>query len=180
MRTGTLKSLAALALTGVGSALIVGFKVHETPLSGAAGTPVSVAAPATRAAGPVSPGSGVPGPRATTSAGPAATAQATSGTAVAYADGTWTGPAVDEPWGPFQVEAVVSGGRLTDVVLVTSPTDRHSSRINRQAVPALTQEAIAAQGASVDLVSGATWTSESYATSLQAALDQARAAMTSS
>lgn len=164
MRTGTLKSLAALALTGVGSALIVGFKVHETPLSGATGSRLSVAAPA---AG---------GSRATTAAGPAATPRATTGATVAYADGTWTGPAVDEPWGPFQVEAVVSGGKLTEVVLVTSPADRHSSRINSQAVPALTQEAIAAQGASVDLVSGATWTSESYTTSLQAALDQARAA----
>ena len=61
-------------------------------------------------------------------------------------------------------------------MLVAAPQDGHSSRINEEAVPVLTQAAVAAQGASVDMVSGATWTSRSYATSLQGALDQARAA----
>lgn len=65
---------------------------------------------------------------------------------------------------------------MTDVVVVSAPQDGHSSRINSQAVPTLTQSAIAAQSAEIDMISGATWTSQSYATSLQAALDQAKAA----
>ena len=64
-------------------------------------------------------------------------------------------------------------------MLVSSPSDNHSRRINSQAVPILTQAAIAAQSANIDMVSGATWTSESYATSLQAALDLAKAAVQS-
>jgi uncharacterized protein with FMN-binding domain len=80
---------------------------------------------------------------------------------------------VDEPWGTFQVQATVSDGRLVDVTIVTAPTDRHSSRINNSSIPTLTSQALTSQSADVDVISGATWTSESYATSLQAALDAA-------
>ena len=67
---------------------------------------------------------------------------------------------------------MISGGKITNVVLVQSPSDGHSRQINSRAVPTLTQSAIAAQSAKIDMVSGATWTSQSYVTSLQAALDQ--------
>lgn len=159
MRTSTVKSLAALALTGAGSALIIGFQVPDTPVVAATSATISSATASTAAA---------------------TAAPSTSTTAVAsaatYADGTWTGQAVQEPWGTFQVQAIVSGGRVTDVVIVSSPQDDHSSRINSQAIPLLTQAAVAAQSADVDMISGATWTSQSYATSLQAALDQAKSA----
>lgn len=107
------------------------------------------------------------------------TAAANGTSAGQYADGTWLGAAVAEPWGTFQVQAVVSGGQLTDVVVVSAPGDGHSSRINSSSIPVLTSQALAAQSASVDAISGATWTSQSYATSLQAALDDAAAAATS-
>jgi len=80
---------------------------------------------------------------------------------------------VSEPWGPFQVQVVVSGGKITNVSVVESPGDRHSSRINNVAVPLLTQSTLATQADNADMVSGATWTSDSYATSLQSALDRA-------
>jgi uncharacterized protein with FMN-binding domain len=174
VRTTTLKSLAAVVLTGIGSALVVGFRTQETPLLATSrSVSAATAAPATGSGSTAAAGGTS---SATTTAPSTATPAGTAATAAAYADGTWTGQAVDEPWGTFQVEAVVSGGKITDVVLVAAPQDNHSDRINSQAVPTLTQAAVAQQGAGIDLVSGATWTSESYITSLQAALDQARAA----
>ena len=50
-----------------------------------------------------------------------------------------------------------------------------SQFISQQAGPLLQQEALQAQSAQIDIVSGATYTSESYAQSLQSALDRARA-----
>jgi uncharacterized protein with FMN-binding domain len=144
------KPLAALALTAAGSALIVGFQVPGTGAAPAASTDGSSA-------------TGTP-------TGDAAGVSTTTGQ---YADGTYLGAAVDEPWGVFQVQATVSGGQLVDVTIVTAPTDRHSSRINNSSIPTLTSQALASQSADVDVISGATWTSESYASSLQAALDAA-------
>jgi uncharacterized protein with FMN-binding domain len=186
------KPLTALALTGIGTALVVGFQVPETA---AVTAPVATANPSTTSAttsGTTSTTTSTttvaasPATTATTSgsatatAAPAATGSTTTtvttATAATYADGTYAGTAVDEPWGTFQVQAVVSGGALTDVVIVSAPQDGHSSRINSQAVPVLTEAAIASQSAAIDMVSGATWTSRSYATSLQGALDAARAA----
>lgn len=182
------KPLTALALTGFGTALVVGFQVPETTT---VTTPVATANSTTTSAttsGSTSPstsGASASPTTATTSGttsatdAPAAsgsTTTVTTATAAAYADGTYTGTAVDEPWGTFQVQAVVSGGQLTDVVIVSAPQDNHSSRINNQAIPVLTEAAIASQSADIDLISGATWTSQSYATSLQGALDAARAA----
>ena len=68
---------------------------------------------------------------------------------------------------------MVSGGKITSANVVESPGDRHSSRINNVAVPLLNESTLAKQSANIDMVSGATWTSDSYATSLQAALDKA-------
>jgi uncharacterized protein with FMN-binding domain len=163
MRTSTVKSIAALALTGAGSALVLGFQTTDVAITGAtdANTGASVAAPAAGSA----------------SSSKSATTTNQDGAATAsYADGTWTGQAVEEPWGPFEVQVVVANGSIVDVTVVKSPTDRHSSRINTQAVPILTEATVASQSATVDVVSGATWTSESYAASLQSALDEAAAA----
>jgi uncharacterized protein with FMN-binding domain len=81
-------------------------------------------------------------------------------------------------WGPVQVEATfASDGTLTDVAALQTPDDRGQSvRINDYAVPRLTSEALTAQSASVDTVSGATYTSEGYRQSLQSAIDLARGA----
>ena len=177
MRTSTVKSIVALALTGLGSALVVGFRTPDTTTLGstAATTGQSTVAAVTGTSGTSSAGTAA-GSSSSTAATPAATSATSSG----YANGTFTGSAVQEPWGSFQVQAVISGGKITNVVLVQSPSDGHSRQINSRAVPTLTQSAIAAQSAKIDMVSGATWTSQSYLTSLQAALDQARtAALTS-
>ncbi len=86
---------------------------------------------------------------------------------------TATGDAVAIPWGDVQVAITVEGDDIIDVETLAVPTgDRHSQRINANAEPILREEAIASDSADVSVVSGATYTSEAYATSLQSALDQ--------
>ena len=77
-------------------------------------------------------------------------------------------------WGPVQVQLTVAGGKITaaDVLQVPSGNQR-DEEINSYAVPVLNQEVLAAQNANIDMVSGATVTSDGYIQSLQSALDQA-------
>ncbi len=92
-----------------------------------------------------------------------------------YKDGQYTGPSVDALYGFVQVQATVSGGKLTNVQFLSYPTDRTTSQnINSRATPLLAQEAIAAQSANVNIVSGATETSSAFIQSLGAALAQAK------
>ena len=96
-----------------------------------------------------------------------------SGTASGSAR-TVTGPSADTRWGPVQVQITVEGGVLTDVTVVDYPDGNGKDRqINAHALPVLVQETIDAQSADIDMVSGATVTSEGYLESLQAALDRA-------
>ena len=91
-----------------------------------------------------------------------------------YKDGTYTGPRVDAYYGFVQVQADVQNGQLSNVKFLEFPSDRRTSqRINAVAVPDLTSEAIQAQSANVDIISGATLTSEAFAQSLQVALQSA-------
>jgi len=76
-------------------------------------------------------------------------------------------------WGPLEIRAVVGGGRLTSVVVLQRTDGGRSSQIDSYALPVLTAEALKAQSADIDIVSGATYTSTGYARSLQAALDSA-------
>jgi uncharacterized protein with FMN-binding domain len=94
---------------------------------------------------------------------------------IGYANGTYTGPSVDAYYGLVQVQVAIQNGRITDVKFLNYPHDRRTSQmINDQVMPWLTQEAIQAQSANVDLISGATLTSEGFVTSLQAALQSAK------
>lgn len=80
---------------------------------------------------------------------------------------------VSTPYGDVQVMAVTSGSRITDVkALQLTDANQRSRDISASASPMLRQEALQAQSASIDTVSGATYTSEGYRQSLQAALDQ--------
>ena len=92
-----------------------------------------------------------------------------------YKNGTYTGSAADAFYGNIQVQAVISGGRITDVIFLQYPNDRGTSvEINTQAMPYLKQEAIAAQNANVDIISGATDSSMAFRQSLADALSQAK------
>lgn len=94
-----------------------------------------------------------------------------STTGLTYKNGNYTGVVADAYYGNVQVKAVVSGGKITDVVFLDHPQDRSTSReINNQAMPRLISQAIQAQSAQVDGVSGATATSDAFRQSLQSAL----------
>ncbi len=85
-----------------------------------------------------------------------------------------TGSVASTRWGPVQVSITVTDGKITAVDVPQYPTGNGKDRqINASAVPILTKETISAQSADIDMVSGATVTSEGYVQSLQSALDQA-------
>jgi len=82
------------------------------------------------------------------------------------------GAAADTRYGPVQVQIIVSGGRITSARTLQVPQQSSKDRrINSAAVPILNNETVQAQSARIDTVSGATYTSEGYAQSLQSAID---------
>ncbi|MEU8877864.1 FMN-binding protein [Streptomyces javensis] len=90
------------------------------------------------------------------------------------ASGTFTGSVINTSYGPVQVSVTLSNGRITAVKALRTPSDRpRSQQIAADAVPRLTREALSAQSAHIDAVSGATYTSDGYTRSLQSALDKA-------
>lgn len=114
---------------------------------------------------------------------PSATAPAASGTSgptgtsgSQYKDGTYTGNIADAQWGYVQVQTTIKSGKITDVKFLQYPNDRNRSiEINSYADPQLVNEAIQTQSANVDVVTGATDSSEAFIQSLTDALSQAKA-----
>jgi uncharacterized protein with FMN-binding domain len=95
---------------------------------------------------------------------------------VVYLDGTYTGDPGDAIWGKVVVEAVITGGRISAVQILEYPDHRSLSQsINAEALPVLIHEAIASQRAQVDVVTGATDTSDAFVESLDSALFEAEA-----
>jgi uncharacterized protein with FMN-binding domain len=87
------------------------------------------------------------------------------------------GRGVDTRYGLVQVQITISQHRITKAVAIASPHGSgQTNEISSYAIPRLDREAVAAQNARIDTVSGATYTSEGYRTSLQSALDSAHAA----
>ncbi|MBY8344234.1 FMN-binding protein [Streptomyces spinosirectus] len=138
----------ASAATVCGAVLLLSLKPHSTPNVGLA----------------------VPAPSGSSgSSGAGASGGAVTGTK------TTTGDTVQTRWGPVQVRITVKNGRLTEVTAVTYPTENpRDQEINSFALPRLRSEALQAQSADIDTVSGATYTSDGYRQSLQSALDSAR------
>jgi uncharacterized protein with FMN-binding domain len=142
--------------------------------------PLVVTNPATVATAPTIVADTAPvttAPAAPAETTPATTVPATTVPAVpaGIADGTYVGGAAQNKWGVVQVQVVYSGGQIADVQILQYPDSENKSvRINQRSLPTLISEAIAAQSANVDGVSGATYTSNSYVASLQSAIDAAR------
>jgi uncharacterized protein with FMN-binding domain len=143
--------------------LVFGYHTSTSSTAAAAGGDSSVATPFSGS---------------TTSTGAAgstsAAASGSSSSSSSAASGTVTGAAADTRWGPVQVQITVADGSITDVSVVQYPTSNGKDQeINARALPILIQETLKAQSASIDMVSGATYTSDGYVSSLQSALDQA-------
>ena len=102
---------------------------------------------------------------------PSSSSTGSSGTT---ASKTYTGSVAQTRWGPVQVEITVQDGRITAATVLQQPNGNHrDTEINDYALPILIQDTLSAQSANIDMVSGATVTSEGYVESLQAALDEA-------
>jgi uncharacterized protein with FMN-binding domain len=114
------------------------------------------------------------GPSPTTSkAAPATSTQSGTKTKTSTATKTATGAVAQNQYGNVQVRVTVAGGKITKVAAVQLPeSDPKSAQISQYAAPQLQSEVLAAQSAKIDGVSGASYTSQSYDTSLQSALDQ--------
>jgi uncharacterized protein with FMN-binding domain len=136
------------------------------------GVPVSTGsttgAPSTTAPATTAPPTSSPAgssPASSTTAPPATTAPA--------GPASYTGADVTYVYGTVQVRITVAGKRITAISIPQeSANDPHSADINGQAIPILTQEALAAQGVRIDVVSGATYTSDAFAQALQSAISK--------
>ncbi|MFC8674393.1 FMN-binding protein [Streptomyces griseorubiginosus] len=135
----------ASAATVSGMVMLLSLKPHASPQA-------ALALPAPSGSASASSGSG----------------SATTGTK------TVTGDTIQTRWGPVQVRVTIKDGRLTEVTAVSYPSDNpRDQEINSYALPRLRTEALTAQSADIDTVSGATYTSEGYRQSLQSVLDSA-------
>jgi ferredoxin-NADP reductase/uncharacterized protein with FMN-binding domain len=116
------------------------------------------------------PPASAPPPSGSASTAPSGASSSASSSATRSIDGD----VVSNQYGDVQVRITVSGNQVTDIQALQMPSDRaRSAEISQQAEPLLRQEALQAKSAQIDIVSGATFTSESYAQSLQSALDRA-------
>ncbi|WP_248291989.1 FMN-binding protein [Actinomycetospora sp. TBRC 11914] len=113
-------------------------------------------------------------PSTTSTTGTTGTTSSGTATKNSTYTGTVTGAAADTRWGPVQVKVTLASGKITAVDVVQEPdSNNRDQEINAEAVPQLVSETLQAQNAQIDMVSGATYTSEGYVQSLQSALDQA-------
>jgi uncharacterized protein with FMN-binding domain len=102
------------------------------------------------------------------------TSSSTAGSASSSKTKTYTGSVAQTRWGPVQVQITVQGDKITKVTVLQQPNGNHKdAEINDYALPILVQDTLSAQSAQIDMVSGATVTSDGYLQSLQSALDQA-------
>jgi uncharacterized protein with FMN-binding domain len=152
-----------VALMGTVSGLIMLFSYHTS--LGGTGT---LAVPASTGASTTTSSSG------STSTGGGSTSSGGSSSSAGGSATTVTGDTAQTQWGPVQVQITVAGGKITDITPVQYPNGNgRDQEINSYALPVLAQEALAAQSANIDHVSGATVTSDGYVQSLQSAIDQA-------
>jgi uncharacterized protein with FMN-binding domain len=154
-------------LAGVGSAAIVaiGWQAGVGTLVSALPQSQASASGASSSAGTQASSNTVTTDTSSATAAPVATGPA---------DGTYDGSVVNTRFGTVQVQAVISGGNITDVIAVKlTDADRKSVQISQQVAPMLRSEVLTAQSAKVANISGGTYTTRGYLQSLQAALDAA-------
>ena len=158
-----------LTATVLGTAGVLLFKPLGT-------TSVAIAAPSTDGTSSTSTSSTTSTGTGSSSASatPSSSASTSTSGGSAAKDGTYTGAAETTRFGTTQVKVTISGGRITEITTVQlNQADPRSYQISVAAAPTLRSEVLAKQTAAVDVVSGATYTSDAYEASLQSALDQA-------
>jgi uncharacterized protein with FMN-binding domain len=147
------RAVSAIVVSAVAVVLVASFKTHGPHR-------LATLAPVVRHAAPA--------PTRTPSATPRAHASRPKTVRV-------SGDVVPTRFGDVQVAITERAGRITQVRALQLPFDHPRSQfISAQAEPLLREEALQAQSARIDIISGATYTSDGYAQSLQSALDRAR------
>jgi uncharacterized protein with FMN-binding domain len=107
---------------------------------------------------------------------PTTTSTGTTTASGTYKDGTYTGTTASSEYGDVQVSATISAGKLSDITFITMPSEQgHTAQVTASSEPVLKSEAIASQSANVNIISGATQTTQAFEQSLQSALSQAQA-----
>lgn len=163
MRAGSafLAGVGSAAIVAIGWQAGVGTLVSSLPQSQAAASGTTAGASSSTSSNSAT---------TDTSSQAAATAPVASGPA----DGTYDGSVVNTRFGTVQVQAVISGGKITDVIAVKlTDADRKSIQISQQVAPMVRSEVLTAQSAKVANISGGTYTTQAYLQSLQSALDAA-------
>ena len=136
-------------------------------------TPQQVAVAGNAAATGSASGAGSTAAAATTTSTPPSSAS-TRAASTKRAARSFTGSLATDQYGQLQVKLTIRNGRITSVGFSTFiANDGHSVQIDTTAAPVLIRETIAAQSAHIQGVSGATYTSDAYQQSLQAAIDKA-------
>ena len=147
----------------------------STSASASSSTKAVATQTATKSSKPVATKKATAAASASASASSTATATPTADAATAAPaakSGTFTGPSVNVNYGNVQVQITVVNGRITDAVAVKAPSGKND-RYTNMAVPTLKKQTLAAQSANIKGVSGASYTSYGWFTSLQGALAQA-------
>ena len=156
------RAMLAIISTAAALVLLLSFKVHSqsasaTPPAAVSGTNTGSSGSSASAGSTTSSGGGSSPSKKTTSA-----------------TKTYTGEAADTRYGPVQVEITVHDGKVTKAEATEYPENQpRDEQINSYAIPQLNQEAVSVGNANIDMVSGATFTSQGYISSLQSALDKA-------
>ncbi|GAA0369111.1 hypothetical protein GCM10009530_18930 [Microbispora corallina] len=189
------RAVLAVLVTAVGLVLLLSFKPHE--MTAVADRPAVVVQddPSSEelsgGSGSVGDDSGGSG-SGDTSGGSSGSSGRAAGGRASLGSGSWngggaragattgekavTGGVADTRWGPVQVQILLSGGKVTGISVLQAPDgNSRDFAINNEALPILNDEALSAQSAQIDVVSGATYTSDGYISSLQSALDKAGA-----
>lgn len=160
------RSVIVTGAAMVGVAWIVSYKVTPHTAGLASALPAQTPSPAQASPSPTDSSSPTDSPSASPSPSPSPSPTG--------ANGTFTGSDFPNRFGDVQVKVIVSNGRITDVQPIQMPQDRaESAYISQVAGPMLHDEVIQAQSAQIDIISGATYTSQSYAQSVESALQQA-------
>jgi uncharacterized protein with FMN-binding domain len=157
--------LASITATVASLVLLLGFKTHAP----ADATMQTASTPANDTNTSTTTTTSTSAPSSTT-----ARNQTTTTAATRTKTTTVNGNEANTKWGPVQVQVTVTDGKITNVVALEYPdTNNRDVSINNRAIPALVSQTLKAQSADISGVSGATYTTEGFITSLQSALSKA-------
>lgn len=162
---------APIVIAGTVAGLVGVLEFHTSPatltssagaaLPAATATPAASSAPQSGAAASASP-----------AASPSPSTSTSTSTSTAAADRTAVGPAVNYNYGVLSVQVTASGSKIVKVSIASlnDGGNPRSQLIDDQSIPILEQEALQAQSANIQGVSGASFTSAGFTQSLQGAL----------